>query len=406
MSDPATSKFKFLASLLSKLPRPERGRLHCYDTGSPGLELIKTKNGTATFYTLRWMKEKKGPVRVRIGRFPQVSISEARKLNAENLHLISRGIDPNAAKQAAEITLGGLWELLLRGFYKSKKSVSTWQDYSLTFNKHLKGLSTRPLLEISTAEVQNLHAKIGQECGRHAANNMLRLLHAIFNKANEHGFKGQNPCRGVELFKTQARSRIPQGDEVPRLIQAVKDEPNSTARDILLLLIYSGQRKSDVCAMQWSAIDLERKEWRLQRRNAQDAQRVFLIPEAVQLLQHRLRDDSPWVFPGEHGAAGHFQNLKKAWARVLARSAITNLRIQDLRRFHATMLIRSGAALSVVQKALGHKSYQSVRIYARLNPDPVRSAVMAATQAIFKAADTKAAGRVVGSIKPHTGPAE
>jgi len=399
----ALSKFNFSPKALLALPAPNAGRAHYYDGKAHGLELIKTKNGTATFYTFRWMKEKNRPVRVLIGRFPEISLLEARKKNAENVELIARGIDPNEAKRAkaAEPTLGSFWDFLLENFYKADRSPATCLDYSRTFNKHLADWRHKKLSEITRADIEALKERIAGCSGPQAANNTLRLLSAIFGKAAEEQFRGANPCQGVPLFPGKKRDRVPAGDEIPRLFQAIKEEANSTARDILLLLIYTGQRKSDVCAMKWSDINLAAKEWCFNL--PKGVQRVPLIPEAVKVLKERMGDSSPWVFPSKAGASGHFKNLKKVWARVLARSGVKDLRIHDLRRFYGRMLVQSGAPLSVVQRALGHRSYQSVQAYARFNPDPVRSAVMAATQAIFKAGGKEELGRVVGSISPKGG---
>ena len=60
--------------------------------------------------------------------------------------------------------------------------------------------------------------------------------------------------------------------------------------------------------------------------------------------------------------------------------------MHDLRRTQGSYQVRTGASLVVVQKALGHKCYQSTTIYARLDMDPVRSAMQRATEDILRKA--------------------
>ena len=62
------------------------------------------------------------------------------------------------------------------------------------------------------------------------------------------------------------------------------------------------------------------------------------------------------------------------------------MRIHDLRRTLGSWQTALGASGFVVGKSLGHKSIQSTAVYARLNLDPVRESVNAATEAMFKAA--------------------
>lgn len=94
------------------------------------------------------------------------------------------------------------------------------------------------------------------------------------------------------------------------------------------------------------------------------------------------------LFPGE-GEAGHFHDPKKAWARILKRAGIEDLRIHDLRRTLGSWQTALGASGFIVGKSLGHKSMQATAVYARLNLDPVRNSVNAAADAMFKAAKKK-----------------
>ena len=86
---------------------------------------------------------------------------------------------------------------------------------------------------------------------------------------------------------------------------------------------------------------------------------------------------------------------KKAWARLLERAGIENLRIHDLRRTLGSWQAKTGASLAIVGKSLNHKSHSTTAIYARLDLDPVRESVDRATGAILAAAGLKPSAEVV-----------
>jgi len=62
------------------------------------------------------------------------------------------------------------------------------------------------------------------------------------------------------------------------------------------------------------------------------------------------------------------------------------VRIHDLRRTLGSWQAATGASLSIIGRALGHKSVTATAVYARLDLDPVRQSVEAATRAILDAA--------------------
>jgi len=112
-----------------------------------------------------------------------------------------------------------------------------------------------------------------------------------------------------------------------------------------------------------------------------------LTPEAVSILSERLkvrREGNPWVFPSS-GKSGHVTDLKKRWHALLERAGIEDLHIHDLRRTLGSWQAAQGSSLLVIGKSLGHKSTAATQIYARLNLDPVRASVEAATRAMIVA---------------------
>ena len=88
-----------------------------------------------------------------------------------------------------------------------------------------------------------------------------------------------------------------------------------------------------------------------------------------------------WVFPSD-GQSGHLNDPKKAWARLLKRAQIEDLRMHDLRRTFGSWQAALGANGYIIGKSLGHKSQQSTAIYARLNLEPPINDMIATVELI------------------------
>jgi integrase len=101
------------------------------------------------------------------------------------------------------------------------------------------------------------------------------------------------------------------------------------------------------------------------------------------LRQRQKQLKSGFVFPSNLSKAGHIQDPKKAWKRLLAKAELSNLRIHDIRRTLGSYQAITGASLQIIGKSLGHKSSKATEIYSRLLLDPVRFSMDKAAEMIF-----------------------
>lgn len=86
----------------------------------------------------------------------------------------------------------------------SKLHKKSWKYDEDQINRHVSQWFNKRLTDITKADVQRLHEKIGRESGKIQANNILRRLSAIFNKAIEWGWQGTNPTKGIKRFRSRA----------------------------------------------------------------------------------------------------------------------------------------------------------------------------------------------------------
>src|SRR3989304_5639282 len=309
------TKFNFIKKSLTTLRTSNKKVAVYHDTTKHGLKLLVRPTGIKTFALYRKIKGK--PERITIGRFPEITIEQARK-------------------QA---------DLLNAKIHKK-----SWQEDANQFRRYLKDWENRKLSSIRKSHIQKLHTEVGANKGHYAANRLLALLHTIFNMAIDWGWDSTNPAHGIKKFKEKTRDRFIHADELPKFFAALSEETSIIVRDYILLSLLTGARRSNVLAMRWEEINFDRTTWTIPITKTGESHTLPLVPAAIDILktrQEKNTNNSPWVFPGS-GISGHLIETKKPWKRILDKAGIKNLRIHDLRRSLGSWQAATGANLSVI----------------------------------------------------------
>lgn len=387
-------KFTFTKTDIDKLPVPDKGGRHFYhDKKIPGLQLRVT--GAKTFFVNRRVKSGTSE-RITLGRYPDMTIEQARRKALEVLHDIADGKNPAELKrgQKAEITFSDLFAEYLERH--SKPSKKTWDEDLSKYRTYLvKPLGTKKLSVIDRRDIANIHSAITKAGHGTTANRVLALLSSVFSWSISVGLCEHNPATGIKRNREKSRDRFLQGDELPRFFQALSEEPNETIRDYVLLSLLTGARRSNVLSIKWADINFDRAEWRIEETKNGTPQTVALSPEAIEILANRKPPEpTVFVFPGI-GKHGHLIEPKKGWDRILKRAGIDDLRIHDLRRTLGSWQAKTGASLAIIGKSLNHKNQNTTAIYARLDLDPVRDSINTATSAMLAAGGLKDGAKVV-----------
>lgn len=399
-------RFNFTKADIEALPLPVSGRVRYYDTNITGLCLYVYNSGKRVFYVYGRINGK--PVDVKVGNYPAWTQVTARTRAKEIIEGITKGKNPNADKLAKreELTLGEMFdEYLIR--YAIPHGKKTLQDMKDNFARYLGEVAdvepkkhgkkrvkpegavnwqNRKLSAISRLDVQKLHSDLGVHSGNATANRTLELLRAIINKGASWGmFKGDNPCEGIAKFSLRSRERFLHGDELARFFEAVADEPNESIRDYVLMSLLTGARKANVLAMRWEHVDLNRGTWFLPDTKNDTSQTIPLTTQAKATLEERSKNKAgDFVFAGD-GVTGHMTSPKRAWAKILAKAELKDLRLHDLRRTLGSWQAATGASLVVIGKTLNHKDISTTSIYSRLSLDPVRESMETAQTAMMAA---------------------
>jgi len=378
----APNRIKLTEQRIAALPAPASGATYIYDTVAPFLAIRVTKAGARTFVVVKKVHGK--TERLTLGRFPGLRLEGARQAAAGILGELAQGKDPVASRKAArarKMTLADLWPAYLAHL---KRRNRTWPRDKERWEKQVSPfLGRKPLSEITRADCQSLVELIGSDRPI-AGNRVAAFLSALLNFAVRSDRLAVNPAKNLIRFQETPRARVLKSDEVPSLLDAIEVEGEPWA-GVFKMLLFTGARRGSVVKMRWDDIDLASALWTIPAEVAKNktATPVPLTDHAVALLRQRLqqRAGEPWVFPSPIGQ-GHLVGLPKAWARVLRRAGIANLRIHDIRRSVGTALARTGASPHVIATGLGHRSIASARAYVRLAGEDARQALDEAVTAL------------------------
>lgn len=350
--------------------------LRIYPSGRKAfLVTYRTGEGRKRFFTLG-----------RYGR--DLTPDEARRRAREVLGDVARGMDPGEKRERERQgeTIRDLCGAYMTRHGNAKKSGAADQR---RINQHvLPAWGGLKATAVKRADVAALHSKIGERAP-YEANRVLALLSKMFELARRWGFVPEdhaNPARDIDRFKEEKRDRWITPEELPRLAQAINDEPNQSARFALWLYLLTGARKSELLEARWDNVSFDRAELRLPDTKAGRTHYLPLSAPALALLREIPREaESPYVFPGrgprcatdeeETRSASHLVNIDKPWQRVRKAAGVEDVRLHDLRRTVGSWLAQAGNSLHLIGRVLNHSNASTTQVYARFGEDHVRAAL-------------------------------
>lgn len=353
-----TNRIKFTKTSLQNLPTPRKGTRNYYrDEKIPHLALRVTPTAK-TFY---WEARINGRQRkITLGRYPAISIDQARELAQEISGDYAKGIDVKEERSLSrdEMTLGDLWH-----DYRENRKRKVPGQYSPTLDrqwkKHFKRWANKKLTDITFTRARRMILDIRKTAPIHA-NRIQRQGQAMFNHAKrELRWQGDNPFDfGLVSEKGRARKERIKPKEMPQFemgLQACSESMGLLFRTAL----YTGRRMGEVQAMRWEDLDLDEGIWTIPSTKSGEPQEAVLPTALVAMLvERKATASSPWVFPSP-SKSGHVEEIKKAWEQVREASGLHHLQARDLRRTHASWAQDLNAPIAVVQEILGHAEYST-----------------------------------------------
>ena len=189
----------------------------------------------------------------------------------------------------------------------------------------------------------------------------------------------QRPSRSRSLPKTLGRR------ELARLRKAVSESEDPLAMPVSTLMLDTGLRVSELCALDIDDIDKEDLSALVIGGKGEKDRTVLFTQSSVEVLEswepireRRLMDADDGglraVFVSSRGRRVNPRSIQKMMDRLADAADIPKSRLSPhtLRHTFATGLLERGADLVTIQRLLGHSSIATTRVYLEIGDQTLR----------------------------------
>jgi integrase len=176
-------------------------------------------------------------------------------------------------------------------------------------------------------------------------------------------------------------------EQMKRLLTVLKSDSNKSVVSIILYLLSTGARLSEVLNARYEFIDIERRVWRVPATNSNSG-KVRAVPLNDIALDVLSRQDTEGKFEYvfiNRKTGMPYTTIQKVWDRLRNAANLGHVRIHDLRHQYASMLVNSGRTLYEVQQILGHSNPKVTQRYSHLSTATLQEAASSAADLINEA---------------------
>lgn len=281
---------------------------------------------------------------------------------------------------------------------------ATYVSYEGVVRLHIvPELGQVPLEKLTVEHVSRLIARKQREAtlSQRSVRYVLLVLRNALNKGVRWGLVGRNVASLVDPPRVQQHEvRVLSPDETKHLLDAARGE---AIGPLVVLAVSTGLRLGEALALEWTDIDLERRQLRvtksLQRARGEGqvlvetktrrGRRNIILPiktvEALRFLQSTQRDvrrsagkewhDLGFCFTTSSGRPLDQRDVLRSFRRILRKAKLPRMRFHDLRHSCASLLLAEGISPRVVMETLGHSRIAvTMDTYAHVMPALQRDA--------------------------------
>ena len=392
---------------VDKLPLPTTGNQKRYhDDVLRGFGVRVTQSGAKSFFIEKMIDGTQK--RITLGRYPDLTVEQARKEAQKLLGKIATGINPVAedkANKQRKITL----QAVLDDYLKARKSLkaTTANEYQRVLNQIVPDWLNKPLISITKEMISKRHAQYGSERSEARANLAMRILRAIFNFASgeyedEHGkaLIVENPIKRLShtraWYRVERRQTVIKRHELVAWYEGLQNlshrystEQIDMMKDYFLLVLFTGLRREEAARLRWENVDLKAKTFTIIDTKNHDQHTMPLSDFLMALFERRkMHKINEYVFSADSGE-GHLVDSRKTLLKIRELSGIT-FTIHDLRRTFITIAESLDIPVYALKKLLNHRVVSDVTAgYVIMDIERLRKPMQMITDTLLKLMEGK-----------------
>lgn len=312
-----------------------------------------------------------------LGKWPAVSLSDARKLREEARTLLRVGKHPTREKKAErlrQISEGeNTFEKNARNWLELKKAGLN-EKYRmqnlLRMEQHVFPLiGALPITEITIPDVVRVIEKIGQRGTVETAKRMKQLISQTFRYASQRGLCQHNPAADLrdilpKIMDRKHHASVPVA-ELPQLLKDMEAyQGDVVTKAAMHLLALTFVRTGELIGAKWEEIDWGHEEWDIPATRMKK-KRPHVVPLSRQALAifrdlQKVTGDKAHIFHSLRSKTRHISNgvILMSLRRMGYRGKMTG---HGFRSLASTILNEKGYSPDVIERQLAHADDDKIR---------------------------------------------
>ncbi|ELJ8500824.1 tyrosine-type recombinase/integrase [Vibrio cholerae] len=311
-----------------------------------------------------------------LGRFPDVSLVQARKASLNAKELIAQGIDPQdernrqqqAHKEIHEHTFVNVakdWFAIKQHDVTPDYALDIWRSLELHIFPHI---SDKPVKAITAPEIIELLKPIEAKGSLETVKRLTQRLNEVMNFATNCGLIQANPLTGIKAaFKKTKKENMAAltPAELPELMGAIANASiKRTTRCLLEWQLHTMTRPAEASGARWDEINWEEKVWTIpaERMKKRREHRIPLTEQMLALLEvmKPISGHRDFIFPSDRDPKKpcNSQTANMALKRMGFAGRLVS---HGLRSLASTTLNEQGFDPDLVEAALAHVDDNQVR---------------------------------------------
>ncbi|HGE6058890.1 TPA: integrase domain-containing protein [Vibrio cholerae] len=311
-----------------------------------------------------------------LGRFPDVSLVQARKASLNAKELIAQGIDPQdernrqqqAHKEIHEHTFMNVakdWFAIKQHDVTPDYALDIWRSLELHIFPHI---SDKPVKAITAPEIIELLKPIEAKGSLETVKRLTQRLNEVMNFATNCGLIQANPLTGIKAaFKKPKKENMAAltPAELPELMGAIANASiKRTTRCLLEWQLHTMTRPAEASGARWDEINWKEKVWTIpaERMKKRREHRIPLTEQMLALLEvmKPISGHRDFIFPSDRDPKKpcNSQTANMALKRMGFAGRLVS---HGLRSLASTTLNEQGFDPDLVEAALAHVDDNQVR---------------------------------------------
>ena len=341
-----------------------------------GLQLRVMPNGSK-----QWLLDYIKPINKKrtsmtFGKYPAVSLAEARKKRVAARELLAKDIDPKEFKDDKHreqlLSASNTFKTVATDWFAIKKTTvaevtarSLWRKFE---NHVFPKLGHRPIDKILAPEAIDALKPLAAKGNLETTGKIIGHLNNVMDHAVNVGILHHNPLTGIRsAFQTPKVTNMAtiRPNELGKLMSDISYASiKLVTRCLLEWQLHTMTRPSESAKAQWSEIDFENQLWTIpaERMKMRLEHKVPLTPQTIEILTRLkpLSGDKKYLFPSyiDHNKHCNVESANKALARMGYKNKLV---AHGLRALASTTLNEQGHDPDVIEAALSHVDKNEVR---------------------------------------------